>query len=444
MHEGRVLVVHHVFRPDDSAQALEVGTLLTSHACALGKVLLAFDSAAPSVFSACPSPPDRIDGRPSARLARGLARSSSGTGRPRTASWWRARPAWRRRSGPAVLVVGAIGVSGLAERLYRSGEPRPQLVSYVREAAHAISTGSARAPFAGSPNRSPVARALAPRRRMPRVARECGMSRAYVAAIDQGTTSSRCIVFDRPRPAVRWRSASTSRSSRARAGSSTTPEEIWAQRRAGRRRGLRKLGVDVADLTALGITNQRETTVLWDRRTGGPVGTTRSSWQDTRTDRLVQELGGDAGPERFRELCGLPLATYFAGPEAALAAGPHRRAPRSAPSAARSLFGTMDSWLIWKLTGAARHRRDQRQPHDADEPRDARLGRRAARPPSTSRGHAPRDPLLDRGLRRGAGPARRRAGRRPRSATSRPPCSGRPASAAARRSAPTGPAASCS
>ena len=112
---------------------------------------------------------------------------------------------------------------------------------------------------------------------------------------------------------------------------------------------LATAGVALGDLVALGITNQRETTVLWDRATGVPVHNALS-WQDTRTDHLVRELGGEAGPDRFRDRCGLPLATYFSGPKIRWlldhvdGLGPGREA-------GEVLFGTIDSWLIWNLTG---------------------------------------------------------------------------------------------
>jgi glycerol kinase len=99
----------------------------------------------------------------------------------------------------------------------------------------------------------------------------------------------------------------------------------------------------------VGITNQRETTVLWDKATGRPIHNA-IVWQDTRTDRLVRDLGGVEGQDRFRAACGLPLATYFAGPKARWlldnVEGARERAARG-----EILFGTMDTWLIWKLTG---------------------------------------------------------------------------------------------
>jgi len=103
------------------------------------------------------------------------------------------------------------------------------------------------------------------------------------------------------------------------------------------------------DLAAVGITNQRETTVVWNRHTGKPV-CNAIVWQDTRTDKLVVELGGEAGQDRFRERCGLPLATYFSGPKLRWILTMWRGA-RADAERGELLFGTMDSWLIWNLTG---------------------------------------------------------------------------------------------
>ncbi len=171
----------------------------------------------------------------------------------------------------------------------------------------------------------------------------------YIAAIDQGTTSSRCIIFDAqgqiaaidqkehrqifPRPGWVEHDAA----------------EIWTNVQAVTKGALAKLSIAPSDLAAIGITNQRETTLLWDKATGQPVHNA-IVWQDTRTDRLIRDLGGEVGQERFRDRCGLPLATYFSGPKIRWlldnVPGVRERAERG-----EVLFGTMDSWLIWNLTG---------------------------------------------------------------------------------------------
>ena len=149
--------------------------------------------------------------------------------------------------------------------------------------------------------------------------------------------------------------------------------------------------------------------MLWDRATGAPVHNALN-WQDMRTDHLVHELGGDAGPDRFRDRCGLPLATYFSGPKIRWLLD-NVDGLRARAEAGDVLFGTMDSWLIWKLTG--RHVTDVTNAGrtmlmnlETLEWDDVLLDgdRRAA-------GDAARDPPVDGGLRRGRRLARRAAGR---------------------------------
>ncbi|MEU5426974.1 glycerol kinase GlpK [Streptomyces olivoreticuli] len=175
------------------------------------------------------------------------------------------------------------------------------------------------------------------------------MTGSYVAAIDQGTTSSRCIVFDRDGTVV----AVDRREHRQifpRPGwVEHDAAEIWAKVRAVVAGALAAAGLRADELSALGITNQRETTVLWDRSTGKPVHNA-VVWQDTRTAALCRDLGGADGQDRFREATGLPLASYFSGPKVAWllehVPGLRRRAENG-----EIAFGTVDSWLIWNLTG---------------------------------------------------------------------------------------------
>ena len=171
----------------------------------------------------------------------------------------------------------------------------------------------------------------------------------YIAAIDQGTTSSRCMVFaaDGRIVAVDQREH---RQHFPRPGwVEHDPAEIWRNVRSVVAGALERAGIRTGDLAAIGITNQRETTVLWDRRTGEPVHPA-IVWQDTRTDALVTALAAGGGADRFRAATGLPLATYFSGPKAAwlLDADPSLRARAEAGEV---LFGTIDTWLIWNLTG---------------------------------------------------------------------------------------------
>ena len=140
------------------------------------------------------------------------------------------------------------------------------------------------------------------------------MNDRYVAAIDQGTSSSRCLVFD-----LQGRIVSLSQKEHEQ----IFPRPGWVEHDP--REILRNVievvhgaldtgGLDVRDLVAVGIANQRETTVVWDPHTGEPVHNA-IVWQDTRTDALCRKLGAEHGQDRFRDRCGLPLATYFSGPK---------------------------------------------------------------------------------------------------------------------------------
>ncbi|MFF8930543.1 FGGY family carbohydrate kinase [Streptomyces longwoodensis] len=171
----------------------------------------------------------------------------------------------------------------------------------------------------------------------------------YVAAIDQGTTSSRCIIFDREGAIV----AVDRREHRLIVPQPGWVEhdaaEIWAKVRAVVAGALARAGLRADQISALGVTNQRETTVLWDRVTGKPVHNAIVR-QDTRTAALCAELGGPDGQDRFRTRTGLPLAGCFSGPKAAWLLD---RVPGLRARAERGeiAFGTVDSWLVWNLTG---------------------------------------------------------------------------------------------
>ncbi len=174
------------------------------------------------------------------------------------------------------------------------------------------------------------------------------MSR-YVASVDQGTASSRCLVFDQSARIVSV-AQKEHRHVYPRPGwVEHDPTEIWENVLSVVREALDGADLALGDLVALGIANQRETTVLWNRDTGEPVSNA-ITWQDTRTDHLCRELAGDVGQQRFQDRCGLPLATYFSGPKIRWlldrVPGLEERA-----EAGEVLFGTIDSWLIWKLTG---------------------------------------------------------------------------------------------
>ncbi|MDA0171674.1 glycerol kinase GlpK [Solirubrobacter taibaiensis] len=175
------------------------------------------------------------------------------------------------------------------------------------------------------------------------------MTANHIASVDQGTASSRCLIFDASARVVSV-SQKEHRNIYPRPGwVEHDPREIRANVLEVVQDALRSAQLQPADLVALGITNQRETTVLWDRANGEPVHNA-ITWQDMRTDRLVRELAEDGGQDRFKERCGLPLTTYFAAPKIRwlLDSLP---GVRERAEAGEVLFGTMDTWLIWNLTG---------------------------------------------------------------------------------------------
>jgi glycerol kinase len=171
----------------------------------------------------------------------------------------------------------------------------------------------------------------------------------YIASVDQGTASTRCIVFDRLGRIVSVSQKEHEHIFPRPGWVEHDPAEIWANVVTVVNDALDKVQLSPRDLMALGIANQRETTVVWDRETGMPAHNA-IVWQDTRTDHLIRELGGDVGQDRFRDLCGLPLATYFSGPKVAWLLD-NVPGLRERAEAGELQFGTMDSWLIYKLTG---------------------------------------------------------------------------------------------
>ena len=171
----------------------------------------------------------------------------------------------------------------------------------------------------------------------------------YVAAIDQGTTSTRFMVFDYAGQVMAIDQKEHQQLYPRPGGVEHNPLEIWERARAVMVGALRKHDLDPQDLAAVGVTNQRETTVVWDRATGQPVYNA-IVWQDTRTADICTELAKDGGQDRFRAKAGLPLATYFSGPKIKWildsVPGGRARAERG-----ELLFGNMDTWIIWNLTG---------------------------------------------------------------------------------------------
>ncbi|UCF97407.1 MAG: glycerol kinase GlpK [Spirochaetaceae bacterium] len=177
----------------------------------------------------------------------------------------------------------------------------------------------------------------------------------YVGAIDQGTTSTRFILFDRQGRTVASHQLEHRQIFPQAGWVEHDPQEIWERTVRVIREALKTAGANPRQIAAIGITNQRETTVAWNRKTGQPFGNA-IVWQDTRTDEIVAKLASQGaeqgGIDRFREKTGLPLATYFSGPKLSwlLAEEP---AVRKAAESGEAAFGTIDSWLIWNLTGGA-------------------------------------------------------------------------------------------
>ncbi len=171
----------------------------------------------------------------------------------------------------------------------------------------------------------------------------------YVAAIDQGTTSTRCMIFNHSGESVAVHQMEHEQIFPKPGWVEHDPMEIWARTQDVVKGAMERAGITSADLAAVGITNQRETTVVWDKNTGKPYHNA-VVWMDTRNDRIVAEMAKDGGQDRFRPQVGLPLATYFSGLKVKwlLDNVPEIRA---AADAGDALFGNVDTWLIWNLTG---------------------------------------------------------------------------------------------
>jgi glycerol kinase len=179
----------------------------------------------------------------------------------------------------------------------------------------------------------------------------------YVAAIDQGTTSTRFMIFDRKGNIIAVHQKEHRQIYPKPGWVEHDPLEIWERTQEVINGALAKAECKVSDIAAIGITNQRETTVVWERETGRPIYNA-IVWQDTRTDEICSELaraGGastslNTGQDRFRLKTGLPLATYFSGPKLKWILD-NVEGARAKAERGDLLFGTIDTWLIWNLTG---------------------------------------------------------------------------------------------
>jgi glycerol kinase len=171
----------------------------------------------------------------------------------------------------------------------------------------------------------------------------------YIAAIDQGTTSTRCMIFDHNGQVISLAQKEHEQIYPQPGWVEHNPMEIWVRTQEVIHEAIVKAGVKPGDIAAVGITNQRETAVVWDRRTGKPFYNA-IVWQDTRTKSICDQLAASGGQDRFRAKVGLPLATYFSGPKIQWIL---ENVPgvRGAAERGDALFGNLDTWIIWWLTG---------------------------------------------------------------------------------------------
>src|SRR3954452_2858452 len=176
------------------------------------------------------------------------------------------------------------------------------------------------------------------------------MSEQFVAAVDQGTTSTRCMIFNRDGRVVAVDQKEHEQIFPRAGWVEHNANEIWANTREVTGGALARADLQASDIAAVGITNQREPALVWDKNTGEPVYNA-IVWQDTRTDAICKQLGDlGGGAERYKDRVGLPLATYFSGPKVRWILdnvdGAREKAERG-----DLVFGNMDTWVIWNATG---------------------------------------------------------------------------------------------
>jgi glycerol kinase len=175
--------------------------------------------------------------------------------------------------------------------------------------------------------------------------------KTYILAIDQGTTSTRAMVFDHGGDVVAVDQVEHEQIFPKAGWVEHDGIEIWENTRKVIGGALSKANLNSKNIAAVGITNQRETAMVWDKATGQPVYNA-IVWQDTRTQKIVDQLAGDDGADKYKQVCGLPLATYFSGPKVKWILdnvdGARERAEKG-----ELLFGNTDTWVLWNLTGGA-------------------------------------------------------------------------------------------
>ncbi len=171
----------------------------------------------------------------------------------------------------------------------------------------------------------------------------------YIGAIDQGTTSTRFMIFDHAGSVVGLHQLEHRQIYPQPGWVEHDPLEVWERTQEVIHSALAGASLAATDLAAIGVTNQRETAVVWNRKTGKPY-CNAIVWQDTRTDKICNDLARDGGQDRFRPQTGLPLATYFSGPKIRWILD-NVPGVREAAARGEAIFGNMDTWVIWNLTG---------------------------------------------------------------------------------------------
>lgn len=171
----------------------------------------------------------------------------------------------------------------------------------------------------------------------------------FILSIDQGTTSSRAIIFNHSGQIVSVGQLEHEQIFPRAGWVEHDAMEIWGNVREVVGQALAKASLNKDDIAAVGITNQRETAMVWDKRTGEPVYNA-IVWQDTRTQKIVEELGGEVGADKYKAIVGLPLATYFSGPKVKWILD-NVEGARERAEAGDLLMGNMDTWVIWNMTG---------------------------------------------------------------------------------------------
>jgi len=173
----------------------------------------------------------------------------------------------------------------------------------------------------------------------------------YIASIDQGTTSTRCMIFDHSGSVISVDQKEHEQIFPRAGWVEHDPLEVWNNTREVIGGALSKANLNSGNIKAVGITNQRETAVVWDKTTGQPVANA-IVWQDTRTQKICDELAGSDGNDKYKAKVGLPLATYFSGPKIRWVLD-NVDGARAKAEAGDLLFGNMDTWVLWNLTGGA-------------------------------------------------------------------------------------------